>query len=274
MSKLMSCINISRVLPVTKLSQNINAISSLVYNDDDVLDSFLQKVDQPLDICKETGDFICCEYNRDGDSFRKPGTGEFYPPSEDSHPPSENLLNLEDALNKMFKIYVKFYYTPSTVASVFCYLIDEDDPNKFVVAVLIRNAIDESKKTNGKWESSNLITVDCSPNEEKSVKYDCITSVNVYLNTSMKVGNDGKLNMGGSITKRLSATKNFNNDGPDTQFHVENIGKLVEDIETNIRDEIEKIYFSKTNEILGTARINPDREINQTNIHNILKGNL
>ncbi len=77
MSKLISCINLSRLLPITKLPHNIQAISSVVYDDDDVLDSFLQKVDQPLEICKETKDFICCEYNRDGDSFRKPGTKNY-----------------------------------------------------------------------------------------------------------------------------------------------------------------------------------------------------
>jgi hypothetical protein len=71
-SNLESCIKLTRTLPLHKLGQNLNAITSLVYEDDDLLNSFLQKVDTPLEICKDDvlGDFIKCEYNRDGDSYR------------------------------------------------------------------------------------------------------------------------------------------------------------------------------------------------------------
>ena len=70
--KLESCILLIRNLPVIKLNQNINAISNLVYDDDDIINAFLQKIDNPLEVCKDDilSDFIKCEYNRDGDSYR------------------------------------------------------------------------------------------------------------------------------------------------------------------------------------------------------------
>lgn len=272
MSKLTSCINLSRLLPITKLSHNINAISSLVYNDDQVLDAFLQKADQPLEISKEKPYYICSEYNRDGDSYRIPGTDKYEPPCSDGRVPPSNLLELEKALNGIFHIYKKFYYGESAVLSVYCYLIDEDNPNKFVCAIMVRNAIDETKKSSGKWESTNLVTVDLK--HDGGVRYEIISSANIYFNTELKVGKKTNLSMGGSITKKSEVIKSIEGVKVDIQFHVENIGKLVEEMEGNMRGEIENIYFGKSNEIVGLTRVNPDLEINQKNIHDILHGNI
>jgi hypothetical protein len=68
--KLESSIKIMRNLPINKLEQNVNAMTNLIYEDDDLLNCFLQKIDSPLVISKEDGEFIKCEYNRDGDSYR------------------------------------------------------------------------------------------------------------------------------------------------------------------------------------------------------------
>jgi hypothetical protein len=71
-SKLESCVKLTRTLPLHKIEKNLSAISSLIYEDDDLLNSFLQKVDSPLEVCKDDvlGEFIKCEYNRDGDSYK------------------------------------------------------------------------------------------------------------------------------------------------------------------------------------------------------------
>lgn len=244
-SKTLSCINLSRLLPISKLEQNINAISSLVYTDDETLECFLQKVDQPLLIRNEKGGFICCEYNRDGDSYRYPGTTEYYPAIEGGSVPSASLMELERALNEIFKVYTNFYYTGvsttnNITSSVYCYELDEGNANVFVVAVLIKNKIEESfnKGTNGIWEASNLITVDID-DDSKEVSYDLISSVNVYLNAPIQCGSKSQLTVSGSMTKNMKEKAKFVGDEPDVQFHTEHIGMLVENLETRIRDEIE-----------------------------------
>jgi capping protein beta len=68
--KLESSIKLIRNLPISKLESNINAITNLIYDEDEILNSFLQKIDHPLVIAREDGEFIKCEYNRDGDSYR------------------------------------------------------------------------------------------------------------------------------------------------------------------------------------------------------------
>ena len=268
-SPLISCINLSRLLPISKLEQNINAISSLVYQDDETLDNFLQKVDQPLIVQNERGGFICCEYNRDGNSYRIPGTSEFVPPVTDGIVPSEKLLELEKALNGIFRIYTNFYYSNTATSSVYCYEIDESNPDEFVVAVLIRNKIEESssKGTNGIWEASNLVTVSID-STSMEVTYDLISSVNVYLNASINSGLNSKLTVGGSMTKNVRETHKYKE--LDIQFHTEKIGNLIENLETRIRDEIETIYFQKTTQIIGTARNNGDVQGTISNLRNIM----
>ena len=274
MSKTNACISLSRVLPISKLEQNINAISSLVYNYDDVLDSFLQKVDQPLIINYKNGNFICCEYNREGDSYRFPGTKNYFPPIEEGNFPSEKLLNLEIKLNELFRIYTKFYYSENAISNVFCYAIDEDNEDEFVVAVLISNKISNNnsnnKTNNGKWESSNLLTLNIN-REDNEIQFNLISSVNVYLNANLNCGIDSKLCVGGSLTKSMEKKLRFNGNEPEEQFLIDNIGTLIEDLETRIRDEIEVIYFQKTTEIIDSCRHISNKNEIIRDLRNIMK---
>lgn len=70
--KLESCISLIRKLPIYKLEQNINAVSNIIYDEDELLLTFLQKIDNPLQVCTDDiqGEFIKSEFNRDGDSYR------------------------------------------------------------------------------------------------------------------------------------------------------------------------------------------------------------
>jgi capping protein beta len=68
-------------------------------------------VDQPLDVrrCKKTGkDYLLCDYNRDGDSWRSPWSNEFEPPIEDDDggtKPSERIRKLEVRMGEGIDIY-------------------------------------------------------------------------------------------------------------------------------------------------------------------------
>ena len=65
-------------------------------------------MDQPLQVqkCKQTGrDYLLCDYNRDGDSYRSPWSNEFDPPIQDGTLPSEKIRKIEIAANDAFDIY-------------------------------------------------------------------------------------------------------------------------------------------------------------------------
>ena len=156
------CIQLNQLMPIIDIDKNIDAISSVIYDNDDLLNEFLQKVDNRTKVCKDDpkGEFIMCEQNRDGDSYRSPISNQYFPPTDDAKYPSAPLRQLEETLNKMFKIYVKLYYSTATLCSVYCWELGDTLADGYGVAVLIKNSLTDQKKINtGSWDSSNLITV-------------------------------------------------------------------------------------------------------------------
>lgn len=84
---------------------NLSAICSLVPEHEEEL---LASVDQPLEVrrCKKTGrDYLLCDYNRDGDSYRSTWSNEFDPPVEDAEMSSERVRRLEVRANEAFDVY-------------------------------------------------------------------------------------------------------------------------------------------------------------------------
>ena len=70
--------------------------------------------------CPETNkDFIVCDYNRDGDSFRSPWSNKYTPPLDDGILPSEELRKMEIAANDAFDQYREQYYDGGTSSCYF-----------------------------------------------------------------------------------------------------------------------------------------------------------
>jgi capping protein beta len=122
----------------------------------------LGQVDQPLRILRdETStssegasggtagagrEFLGCDYNRDGDSFRSPWTDKYYPPAPDAPHPSQRLRQLEVQLNAAFDTYRDMYFQGG-VSSVYLWDLDDDPAAKdmsFAGCVLVKK---------GKWGS-------------------------------------------------------------------------------------------------------------------------
>lgn len=88
------------------LSQN--ALSSLLALLPEHSPELLSRVDQPLQVTIDADsgkDFLLCDYNRDGDSYRSPWSNKYYPPLEDGAQPSADLRKLEVEANDIFAIY-------------------------------------------------------------------------------------------------------------------------------------------------------------------------
>ncbi len=199
-SKMESCIKIIRKLPVSQMEKNLTAISTLIYDDDDVLNNFLQVVDNRHDVCEENN-FIKSEHNRDGDSYRSPITNKYYPPIEDGRMPSKELRVLEEKLNKIFGLYTNAYYASTNsqgLCSCYCWDLGEGVEDGFAVAVLIRHALDgKSGIESGLWESSNVVDVTFSNGK---CHYKLTTSILLKLTFSQSCG---KGNISGTIAEQV-----------------------------------------------------------------------
>ena len=233
-----SCIQIMQLMPIKNNSNNINGISSIIYDDDNLLNEFLQKVDTRTEISTEDpkGKFI---------------------KSEDGYFPSENLRKLEEKLNKMFKLYAKNYYNENTIISVYCWEFGKKISDGFGVGILIKNIIENEKGIkNGIWDSSNIISVEFSGEKGKlKAKYNLVTSLMLNLTFENKIC--GKINLSGNLVRNARSVENVN-DYVNDDSHIENIGVLVEDLETSIRNSLEVIYVMKTKEIIDSCRKNQE----------------
>lgn len=253
------CIQLNQLMPMIDMDKNIEAISSAIYENDDLLNEFLQKVDSRMKVCTEDlkGNFIQCEQNRDGDSYRSPFSNKYFPPAEaDAKYPSPPLRKLEEKLNKMFQIYAKMYYSNTAVSSVYCWELGDSLSQGYGVAVMNKHDVDSSHGVSkGNWDSSNLITVTFQDEGgKKKAKYNLITSVNIAFVLDNKTC--GKICLSGTIAKSSHYTKTVK-DYVDDDAHVANIGVLVEDMETGVRSTLQSIYCQKSKEIIDKARWNP-----------------
>mgnify|MGYP002624281394 CR=1 FL=1 len=252
------CIQLNQLMPIIDIDKNIDAISSVIYENDDLLNEFLQKVDNRTKVCKDDvkGEFIMCEQNRDGDSYRSPYSNTYFPPTDDAKYPSAQLRDLEEKLNKMFKLYIKHYYSVSTLCSVYCWELGDTLADGYGVAVLIKNSLTHQKKVNsGSWDSSNLITVTFeNEGAKKKAKYNLISTVNLAMSFEGKAV--GKVCLSGTIARSSHYAKiveDYTND----EAHITNIGVLVEDMENSIRNTLDTVYLMKSKQIIDTARYNP-----------------
>lgn len=254
--KIQNCVQLVRKLPYSNIDDNIVAISNLVYEDDDLLNEFLQKVDSRIEICKEEGEFLQCEHNRDGDSYRSPITNKYYPEVEDGRYPSKSLRELEVKLNKAFNAYCRAYYSNSTISSVYCWELGEAIEEGFAVAVMIKNLVNLEKAVDsGVWESSNVVNVSFSKEGDQITALYKLTST-VVLQMSFVHNVCGKVALSGTVAKQVQeshVSKAFLNE----DFHIQNIGNMIEDCENNLRNSIEEIYVKKSKEIIDTARYSP-----------------
>ena len=106
-----AALDLLRRLPPSKTAQNVTALTQIA---PDLTEELLESVDVPLTVkrCSKTKrEFLCCDYNRDGDSYRSPWSNEFEPPLDDGEGvvPSERVRKMEMRANEAIDVYRDLY---------------------------------------------------------------------------------------------------------------------------------------------------------------------
>jgi capping protein beta len=239
----MDCaLDLMRRLPPQEIEKNLSDLIDLVPS---LCEDLLSSVDQPLKIArdKEMGkDYLLCDYNRDGDSYRSPWSNTYDPPLEDGSMPSERLRKLEIDANHAFDQYREMYFEGG-VSSVYLWDLDHG----FAGVILIKKAGDGSKKIKGCWDSIHVVEVQ-EKTTGRSAHYKLTSTAMLWLQTN-KPGS-GTMNLGGSLTRQVEADANVSEASP----HIANIGRMVEEMENKIRNTLNEIYFGKTKDIVNGLR--------------------
>lgn len=128
-----NALNLMRRMPIRDSGKNLDFLLNALPEHEREL---LASIDRPLEvlICNKTSQrFIAAEYNRHGNSYRSPWSGEYYPEAPGGYKPPDHIRELETYLNGAFKLYVKLYYDDG-VSSVYAWELDTG----FAVAILIK----------------------------------------------------------------------------------------------------------------------------------------
>mmetsp|Transcript_10741 Transcript_10741/g.17522 ORF Transcript_10741/g.17522 Transcript_10741/m.17522 type:complete len:277 (+) Transcript_10741:111-941(+) len=243
MDKVSASLSLMRRLPPNKIEQNLNGLLNLI---PDETDELLQRVDQPL---KEENDaetgrkYLLCDYNRDGDSYRSPWSNKYEPMLEDGFLPSEKLRQMEIEFNELFDAYRELYYEGGT-SSV--YLWDQDQG--FAGCFLIKkNVAGDRFVKSGCWDSIHVVEAIEAENRT-SATYKLTTTVMLHMGVEKAELGDTMLT--GSLTRQTSLNAPLS----DTKTHIANIGRMIEDMENDMRSNLNELYILKTREVINSLR--------------------
>ncbi|PWN53368.1 F-actin capping protein, beta subunit [Violaceomyces palustris] len=298
-------LDLLRRLPPSSIPENLERIVNLIpaYADD-----LYSSVDQPLKVKVDStsrgggAEFLCCDYNRDGDSWRSWRSNTYHPPinSEDRDDgqeaeaedgeelvpgtrPSSVLRQLEIKANDAFETYSKLYYD-SALSSVYLWDLDSDPssltaasstgvaqaPSTFAGVVLFKKEIGESSGngTYGTWDSLHVFEATERPGASSksgssgggSATYKLTSTVMLGLRRTeaekegdseeVSAGKVGSVEIAGSLTRQSEADYPL----PDFVSHISNVGKMIEDMEAKMRNQLQEVYFGKTRDVVGHLR--------------------
>jgi len=242
-----------RRLPPSSTQQNINGIISLR---PELEEDLLSSVDVALTArrCTKTGrDYLCCDYNRDGNSYRSPWSNDFEPPidPEDAQDliPGGRVRRMEEALNAAVDVYRELYYEGGT-SSAYLWALDEG----FAGVVLFKKtASSGGAQGKGGWDSIHVLEVNEAATK-RNAHYKLTSTVILDLGLSSP-GIDS-LELAGNLTRQTQSDMALNGfrDSEIEQGHVVNIGRMVEDMETRMRNLLQEVYFGKAKDVVGDLR--------------------
>lgn len=242
MGDLEFALDLMRRLPPANVEQNLYNLCDMV---PDLLSDLLGSVDQPLKIAHDSKyrkDYLLCDYNRDGDSYRSPWSNSYDPALSDGTLPSAKLRELEVSANEAFDIYRELYFEGG-VSSV--YLWDTDDG--FAGVVLIKKTQDQSRQgqpMRGTWDSIHVVEI----SNTKPATYRLTSTIMLSIETETEA--TGRVSLAGNLTRQEEAKFPV----ATQQSHIANMGRMIENMEIKLRTTIETIYFGKTKDIANDLR--------------------
>ena len=229
-----AALDLLRRLNPTTLQENLNNLIELQPN---LAQDLLSSVDVPLSTQKDSADsnreYLCCDYNRDIDSFRSPWSNTYYPE-----------LSPKDLQDSPF---------PSAPLRKFWDLNEEDfNGHDFAGVVLFK----KNQSDHSNWDSIHVFEVTTSPSSPDSFNYRVTTTIILHLDKT-KTDQNSHMMLSGNLTRQTEKDIAIDMSRPlDVIFtsHVANLGSLIEDIESQMRNLLETVYFEKTRDIFHQTK--------------------
>lgn len=143
--------------------------------------------------------------------------------------------------------YSRYYETGVSSA----YFWDVDDGFAGVLLIKKSGPSSSVKNTSGSWDSIHVIEVaETNKNDGRGrARYKVTSTVILNLGCSGKT-ELGTLDLNGNMTRQIECELAVTNDGS----HITNMGKLVEDMESKMRNLLQEVYFGKAKDVVSDLR--------------------
>lgn len=248
-----AALDLLRRLPPQAVEENLLSLLQLLPGQAAQL---LNTVDTPskIRVCPTTNrEYLACDYNRDGDSFRSPWSDAYDPPlpaADGIHPPAP-LRTLEIVANEAFDTYRSQYYEGG-ISSVYFWNVPSR-PAAFAAAVLLKKVSEGGGALRlGAWDAIHVLEVEGAEGEgETSALYKLTTTIILHLDTA--VPRLDEFILSGNVT-RQSESRLVLPAGGSPAEHVANMGRMVEEMESRMRGALQEIYFGKTHDVINEIR--------------------
>ena len=125
--------------------------------------------------------------------------------------------------------------------------LEEDNGDGFAGCFLIKKDVEGDKHVKeGSWNSIHVVEVENQAGGK--AKYKLTTTIMITMDTNGK--ESGVTNLAGSLTRQSEQTTAVT----DVNTHLVNIGHLIEEMEIDMRSNMDSLYIQKTNAIVSSIR--------------------
>eukprot|EP00771_Trimastix_marina_P003371 gnl/Trimastix_PCT/462.p1 GENE.gnl/Trimastix_PCT/462~~gnl/Trimastix_PCT/462.p1 ORF type:complete len:269 (+),score=63.69 gnl/Trimastix_PCT/462:38-844(+) len=240
--RLTASLDLMRRMPPDDIESSLTGLIDLY---PDGCEELLSSVDQPLkvQVDPESGkEYLLCDYNRDGDSYRSPWTNKYFPePEEECAVPSPEHRSLEEHANAVFDVYRQLYFEGG-VSSVYVF---EPPTGGFAMTILIKKVgSGERGLEKGTWDSIHVVHAE----EKEGGRYHYKLTSTIMLSMLF-----GPVNLCGSLTRQVESSPAHPVTSP--HQHMINIGSMVEDLEISLRATLEVVYFRNVKNQIDSIRM-------------------
>jgi len=251
-----AALDLLRRLPPSSTQENLQGIISL---QPDLEEELLSSVDVALTSkrCTKSGrDYLCCDYNRDGSSYRSPWSNEFEPPIEPEDAadivPVGRVRRMEEALNAAVDVYRELYYEGG-VSSAYLWTLDEGFAGCVLFKKTAAGSGGSSSGGGGGWDSIHVLEV-AEAATKRNAHYKLTSTV--ILDLGLQSAAVDSLELAGNLTRQTQQDLALNGlrDAEIEQSHIGNIGRMIEDMETRMRNLLQEVYFGKAKDVIGDLR--------------------
>ncbi|AAS51819.1 ADL101Cp [Eremothecium gossypii ATCC 10895] len=263
-----AAMDLLRRLDLENLESNLQALIEL---EPALAADLLSSVDTPLTVKADPScsgrEFLCCDYNRDIDSHRSPWSNEYFPRLSaeelaESPFPSDALRRLEVLANDSMDIYRDLYYEGG-VSSVYMWSVD-DAADDFAGVVLFK----KGAQSTSHWDSIHVFEVLHEGSHE--VVYRITTTIILRLKDANAVA------LSGNLTRQTEKTASLPSGSEERTHitHVTNLGSAIEEVEGQMRNLLEVVYFDKTKDVYHELRNDAAEslQVNRDKHQDLIKG--